>query len=219
MRVIEGSPEKITCAVDIMEFAIGSTAREARSTSSSVNWKLLPLSTCGLLPNCMFIWLFVPIIHMDQKRKKNQITDEPYLWGTESLKNAKPNIITPRWQKVEIGLPIITQRSLQEYSDETCRMSGISGKRVWNFTCLKVISLENEHEKNMDPNPNHNADLATFLHITSSTILSQRPSHPDCSTKSDPLCQKRNGYCGMFSKFEIDTNNHRDRENIQNSKQ
>jgi hypothetical protein len=26
LRVIEGSPEKITCAVDIMEFAIGSTA-------------------------------------------------------------------------------------------------------------------------------------------------------------------------------------------------
>jgi hypothetical protein len=26
LRVIEGSPEKITCAADIMEFAIGSTA-------------------------------------------------------------------------------------------------------------------------------------------------------------------------------------------------
>jgi hypothetical protein len=50
LRVIEGSPEKITCAVDIMEFAIGSTALEARSTSCSVNWKLLPASTCGLYP-------------------------------------------------------------------------------------------------------------------------------------------------------------------------
>jgi hypothetical protein len=29
LSVIEGSPEKITCVVDIMEFAIGSTAREA----------------------------------------------------------------------------------------------------------------------------------------------------------------------------------------------
>jgi hypothetical protein len=49
LRVIDGSPEKITCAVDIMEFATGSTARAARSTSSSVNLKLLPLSTCCLL--------------------------------------------------------------------------------------------------------------------------------------------------------------------------
>jgi hypothetical protein len=29
LSVIEGSPEKITCVVDIMEFAIGSTARKA----------------------------------------------------------------------------------------------------------------------------------------------------------------------------------------------
>jgi hypothetical protein len=39
-----------------------------------------------------------------------------------------------------------------------------------------VTCLENEHEKkNIDPAPNQTADLATFLHITNSTILSQRP--------------------------------------------
>jgi hypothetical protein len=60
------------------------------------------------------------------------------------------------------------------------------------FTCLKVISLENEHDKkNIDPNPNHSDDLATFLHITNSEIRSQRPSHPDCSTKSVPACHRK----------------------------
>jgi len=81
----------------------------------------------------------------------------------------------------------------------------MSVKRVSNSTCLKVISFENEHEKkHMDPNPNHSDDLATFLHITKSTILSQRPSHSDCSTKTVPVCQKRKSYCGMLSKFEIE---------------
>jgi hypothetical protein len=58
LRVIKGSPEKMTCVVDIMEFATGSTALEARSTSSSVSWKPLPFSTCGLLHNknsCYFL--------------------------------------------------------------------------------------------------------------------------------------------------------------------
>jgi hypothetical protein len=45
---------------------------------------------------------------------------------------------------------------------------------VSEFTCLKVLSLEQEQEKkNMDPHPNHSADFATFLHITNSTVLSQ----------------------------------------------
>jgi hypothetical protein len=68
-----------------------------------------------------------------------------------------------------------------------------------------VTSLENEHEeKNIDPDPNQSADLATFLHITNSTILSQRPSNSDCSTKSVPMCQKRNNHSGMLSKIEAD---------------
>jgi hypothetical protein len=38
---------------------------------------------------------------------------------------------------------------------------------VSEFTCLKVLSLEQEQEKkNMDPHPNHSADFATFVHIT-----------------------------------------------------
>ena len=39
------------------------------------------------------------IIHMDQKK-----LIKSYLWGIESLKKAKPKIITPRWQRAEIGL-------------------------------------------------------------------------------------------------------------------
>ena len=69
-----------------------------------------------------------------------------------------------------------------------------------------MISFENEHEKkHMDPNPNHSDDLATFLHITKSTVLSHRPSHSDCSTKTVPVFQKMNSYCGMLSKFEIES--------------
>jgi hypothetical protein len=53
-----------------------------------------------------------------------------------------------------------------------------------------VISLEKEQEKkNMDPSPNQSADFATSFHITSSTILSQRPSHPDCSRASVPVTE------------------------------
>lgn len=48
LRVIDGLPEKITCAVDMMELAIGSTAPAARSTSFSVNWKFLSLTGCLL---------------------------------------------------------------------------------------------------------------------------------------------------------------------------
>jgi hypothetical protein len=45
-----------------------------------------------------------------------------------------------------------------------------------------VISLEKEQEmKNKDPSPNQSADFATSFHITNSTILSQRLSHPDWS--------------------------------------
>jgi hypothetical protein len=66
------------------------------------------------------------------------------------------------------------------------------------------MSLDNEHEKNIDPNPNQSADLAIFLHITNSTILSQRPSKSDCSRKSVPTCQKRNNHSGILSKIEAD---------------
>jgi hypothetical protein len=49
LRVIDGLPEKITCAVDIKELANGNTALAARSKSSSVNWKFLPVSSGWLL--------------------------------------------------------------------------------------------------------------------------------------------------------------------------
>jgi hypothetical protein len=57
-----------------MEFAIGSTAREARSTSSSVNWKPLLASTWGLLqPHIIFCF--------DHQHGQNQyqIADLSYL--------------------------------------------------------------------------------------------------------------------------------------------
>jgi hypothetical protein len=47
------------------------------------------------------------------------------------------------------------------------------------------MSPEKEEEKKIiEPEPNQNADLPTFFHITNSTILSQRPSQSDCSTLS-----------------------------------
>lgn len=57
-------------------------------------------------------------------------------------------------------------------------------------TCLKLTSLEKEEErKSMDPEPNQNADLPTFFHITKSTTLSQRPSQSNCSAFSAPGTQ------------------------------
>lgn len=68
--------------------------------------------------------------------------------------------------------------------------AGNPGRRGSDCANLKVISLEKEQEKkNMDPNPNQSADFATFFHITKSTILSQRSSHPDCSRASAPAPQ------------------------------
>jgi hypothetical protein len=74
------------------------------------------------------------ILCFDHQHGQNQyqIADLSYLLGTESLKNAKPKIITLRWQKAEIGLQIITQRSLQAKNNETYIMSGISVKRAGN---------------------------------------------------------------------------------------
>jgi hypothetical protein len=71
------------------------------------------------------------IFCFDRRHGQNQyqIADLSYLRGTGSLKSAKPEIMTSRWQKAEIGLQIITQRSLQAYSNETYIMSGISVKK------------------------------------------------------------------------------------------
>jgi hypothetical protein len=52
------------------------------------------------------------------------------------------------------------------------------------------MSVEKEEEqKIIDPEPNQNAALPTFFHITNSTTLSQRPSQSDCSALSAPSTQ------------------------------
>jgi hypothetical protein len=61
LRVMDGSPEKITCAVEMMELATGNTAPAARSRSSSVNRKFIPVSTGLLQKRTEITWS----IHMD----------------------------------------------------------------------------------------------------------------------------------------------------------
>jgi hypothetical protein len=107
-----------------------------------------------------------------------------------------------------MGLQIIIRASVRDHNKaHTHKNRELEVKKIASeFTCLKVISLEQEQEKkNMDPHPNHSADFVTFLHISSSTVLSQRPSHPDCSTKSVPAPLNRNNCNERLSEFEIRT--------------
>jgi Ni,Fe-hydrogenase I small subunit len=93
LRVIDGLPEKITCAVDIKELANGNTALAARSKSSSVNWKFLRVSSGWLLQMGTEITSSTQI---QQRTDDLWLTVTAYLCCTESFKKARPKVITPR---------------------------------------------------------------------------------------------------------------------------
>ena len=89
---------KYMCAVDIITFATRSTACQARSTSSSVNWKLLLFCTCSL-PSCKLI---LPLLQSSIWPNKGTNTMKSYLWGTESLKKVKPKLYLPTASQGEL---------------------------------------------------------------------------------------------------------------------
>jgi len=89
---------KYICAVDIITFATGSIAWQARSTSSSVIWKLLLFFTCSLR-SCKLI---LPLLQSSIWPNKGTNTMKSYLWGTESLKKVKPKLYLPTASQGEL---------------------------------------------------------------------------------------------------------------------
>ena len=89
---------KYMCVVDIITFATRSTAWQARSTCSSVNWKLLLFFTCSLR-SCKLI---LRLVQSSIWPNKGTNTMKSYLWGTESLKKVKPKLYLPTASQGEL---------------------------------------------------------------------------------------------------------------------